>query len=128
MLKHELPPADRIQDCKLARFVKLPSGTSLWVTLHPDRIARLVEAGPVDTLELRLQITCVAAPTHSQSEGTQVLSRLPPTLGEQVLNEVDMREPNSHLISDTPPPYTSARANGPSTGRPATIGEQCLWT
>ncbi|KAF8604043.1 TPR-like protein [Ceratobasidium sp. AG-I] len=104
MLKDELPPEDSIQDRKLARFVKLPSGSTAWVALHPDRFAWLAEAEPVDTLELRLQITCVAAPTQTRSEGTGASSRLPST-------------------SDIPPPYTSTRVNGLNARRPTTIAE-----
>ena len=94
MLKHELPPEDRIQDRKLARWTNLQSG-SRWVTLHPDRFAQLVEAGSADGLEFRLQITCIAIPTppRSGSTGAELLSRSPSTLGECMPRETHASGP-----------------------------------
>ncbi|KAF8604044.1 TPR-like protein [Ceratobasidium sp. AG-I] len=104
MLKHELPPEERIQDRKLARWTNLQSG-SRWVTLHPDRFAQLVEAGSEEGLEFRLQITCIAitTPPRSGSTGTELLSRSPSTL-------------------EIPLPYLPP-VDGINIGRPPTIAE-----
>jgi hypothetical protein len=80
MWTHHLPPEHRIASRRLARQIQRANGNHVWVTLQPQRFVDLVRNGPVDDLELRLQIECTTPPSpiHERQHG----ARSPSTLGK----------------------------------------------